>query len=737
MKKQALIALVVSVAALMFLPTIALAQEIEEIIVTAQKREQALQDVPGSIAALAETTIERMAIDEFKDYITAIPGISFSFAQGPNGARGRRTVGIRGVQRFGTGTASTVGYYLDETPIDISNPRIFDTNRIEVLRGPQGTLFGSGSVGGTIRLITNQPDPTQFSSRLDGSFSDTDSGGNNIHANAMFNIPFADNQAALRITGMYREEDGWIDKVNLAGDLIEEDVNATDVEGVRASLRFKPSERWTITPSVYWQRYELGSEMFITKEVSGFPKYSRTELASTASEETFTLSSITFSYEADKFEIISMTSFYDLENQSFEDFAGLANNAFLRNPEAGVPVVTDNIYQQETLIHETRIVSALGGSFEYVAGVFYEDGERPFSSIAISQGFNDIFGFALIPEDSRGEIIFDTRLTRDQTQFALFGEGTYAFNDSWALTLGLRWFQFESDTTDDFTGFFFPRIPTLPPGVSDEDGVNPKVALSYKATDDVLLYATAAKGFRPGNANFPLPSTCDQSLIDAGLTPPGAPNYESDELWSYEVGLKSSWLDNRLTANLAAFYMDWEDLQLVVSLGSCGGIAGFITNADSARSVGGEFELVTRPVEGLDLSLAVAYIDAELSEDSIVLNASKGDKLPHIPEWSARGSAQYGFPVFGNKEAFLRADIRYRDEMPLNLSGSSMTDSFTQIDFRVGVEGEIWGVALFGENVSNQDPNLSRGGRLGTLALGAHVISLRPRTIGINVTASF
>lgn len=708
----------------------------ERVVVTAAKRAQYAQDVPASIAAIGGADIARKGINELSDYITAVPGISYDFSQGPTGARGRQTVGIRGLSRFSGLTANTVGFYIDETPIDIANPDIFDLNRIEVLRGPQGTLYGAGSVGGTIKLITNQPDPSRFAFALDGGLSQVADGDLGGRFNQMINLPLVEDMAALRAVGSIREEAGWIDNYNQLGVQTGEDINSGGGQGARAAILIQPTSALKITPSVMYHRLAYDSEQNFVVGVPGLPERAKNEFLPTESEEEFILAGVTVGYNFGAVELVSQTSFYDYRNESQEDTtlqftAALPGLNFL-------PIPVNSVTNEQAWVHESRLVSNFEGPFQFIAGVYYEDTARPFTSQSLIENFNATLGFALLPVTPLGDNYYVVRSTRDQTQFAAFGEATYTFFEDLDVTGGLRYFKFESDTTDAFSGYAFTGVPALQPGHAEEDGVNPKATIAYRAGEDSLIYATASRGFRPGNANIPLPASCNASLIAAGITPPASTSFDSDSVWNYETGFKTEWLDGGVAFSAAAFYMDWKDMQVGVPLPSCR-IQGFIVNAGDARSVGAEIELSARPIDGLSLNVAGSYMDSELTEDSTVLASASGTDLLFIPHWTWSGSAQYTFAVGGATDAYLRGDVKYRDQTNLNYAGTSQTDSYAQIDLRAGLEGEMgdssWEAAIFVENLTDEMPILSRDPR--PVLGGDTVTSIEPRKIGIGLTISY
>jgi iron complex outermembrane receptor protein len=716
--------------------------ELEEIVVTAQRRLERLQDVPISIAAIDSSAIERSAVRSFDDYATMVPGISVNFGEGPSGARGRRTVGIRGVQRFSGLTDSTIGFYVDETPIDLgANPTIIDVDRIEVLRGPQGTLYGSGSMGGTIRIITRSPDPSAFSGQVDATYSETDHGDGNYDLNGIVNIPLSPNRAALRIAATTLEDSGFVDiRDRLTGEVLKRGADDQSTQAVRAGLLFNATDRLSFTPSVFYQRYEIDSAPQFVVGGDDYTFY-KNEYVPTSTKVDSMVASLAIGYHFDFGDLESTIARVEYQSRSFEDITETVNAALFGLPNF-LPAPVDSTTQRNSWSNETRLVSNLSGPFQYVAGIYFEAVEAPFTSTSVIPGLNDAISPplpVLLPSVPGGDELFSVVSTRDSRQFAVFGEATYFLSKRFELTGGLRWFNFDSESTDTFSGFQFGGTPASNPAVErkgsgSSDGFTPKLVLSYHATADQLFYGLVAKGYRSGGSNIPLPSLCDGNLIASGITPPAPSEFKPDSLWNYELGAKVTGLDRRLTANAAAYYLDWTDLQLAVPLPTCR-IQGYIANAGKARSIGAEFELTMRPVEDFTFGLSAAYLDSELTQDSQVLHAPRGTALLNMPKWTASGYAEYERAFASDMSAYLRIDAQYRGEAHVDYTGDLMSDSYTEAGTRLGIRSGRWEAALFVENLTNESPYLSNDPRSG--APGYYAYSLRPRTVGLTIRATF
>jgi iron complex outermembrane recepter protein len=735
--------------------------QLQTIVVTAQRRAQPIQDVPESISAITGRGLQEEDLKSLSGYLTAVPGITYDQSQGPTGVYGRQTVGIRGVQRFDYATDNTAGFYIDDTPIDITNLNLFDLNRIEVLRGPQGTLYGAGSEGGTIKLITNQPLIGQFSgqAKIEGtSVSDGAVGG---EGDLVVNLPL-NNMAALRIVGGYQRDPGYIDNYSNSNVEVGANINGGTNQDLRASLLIQPTSKLKITPSFDFRKsYYAATPDFDVG--AGLPSLATRQYAPTDTTARFSLEGLNIRYDLGWAEFVSQTSYYDFSSDNHSDltltfignlntynslavyYASLLGLTPPPSPVPFSPFSQDYNTHERSLSEEARLVSRIEGPLSYVAGVFYQNVERPFDSSIIVPGFNATYGPYLgvlapkltFPTSPAGDVYSITHSTRNERQIAGYGEVTYAATRALHLTGGVRVYSYTSNSTDSFTGFAFEGVPALAPGSARATGTNPKVTADYHVTDNDMVYATASRGFRPGGSNIPLPSTCDTSLEAAGIVGPAPSKYDPDSVWNYEIGAKTSWADRRVTADVAAYQMDWSNIQLPVPLPSCK-IQGYETNAGDARSRGGEIEVAAVPVENFTVALAAAYIDAELTSNSVVLSAKAGTPLLYVPRWSWNASGQYGFHLGGLKSYF-RADVKYHDKTPLDYVGELWSDSYTELDMRWALDGQTsvapWEVALYVVNVTDTLPLLSKDA-LG-YGMGYSSVTIRPRTVGLSLSMDF
>lgn len=727
--------------------------QLEEIIVTAEKRDISAQDVAVSMTAISDVTIENFGVDNFRDYMTLIPGLSSDFA-GPVSNLGTRPVGLRGIQTLNGTLASgqnTVGFYINNTPIPISNPRLVDLARIEVLRGPQGTLYGSSSLGGTIKIVTKRPETDEFSGRADLSVSGTKGGDANYEFEGVVNIP-VNEQFALRASGYYEENSGYIDfvEVNSLGvptGATMNEVNDEQAYGARIEGLLNVTDDFSVRGSVSYNKREVDAQDEFTIGVDGLT--AQFPLIRPGSDESI-LADIEFVWNVADLEITSTTAYYDQDSSLLVDQSRNAIrvfNADLTNP-ASLPSFNDATHKE--LSHETRIVSQWDSSLQFIAGVFYTDREENSTSLIPGQGAAFVFAPPFtIPNDT----VIATEAPRDRKEFAVYGQLTWEVNEWLSLVAGLRYFDFEFDTLTSFVGtsVFVVNESFSSQGSASEDGVIPRFRVELRPSEDHLLYFTAAKGFRMGGANFPLPAVgvCDAS-INAFFGQPTLPDsYESDTLWSFEVGAKTSWFDNRLTANISGFHIDWDNTQVQVQIGGLGcGFGGLSTNVGSVESNGLELELNAAPTDRLSLSMGVSYIDSTVQEDlqfpgAVVVIANEGDVLPDIPEWTVSLLAQYRFPITDTVEGFVRGDWRYQDartaEFDPSVAVRAIKEGFSIVNFRLGVDYKAWEAALYIENALDERPFLRDDPAPLSQTRGGQVFqnTIRPRTIGVNISRSF
>ena len=771
---------------------------IEEIIVTARKRTETLQDVPFSIAALTENTMRNRGIRTLEDVALNVAGFTVQ-----NLGPGQSQVAIRGISagqivRDQPGVKEQVGVYLDESVISLSlfTPEIdlFDMNRVEVLRGPQGTLFGSGSTSGTVRFITNQPDLEKTEIIAEVTGGKIDGGDFDGSIKAVVNFPLAQGKAALRIVGYYNEIGGFIDAVQPGGS-VNKDVNEGERIGFRAALAFSPSENLKITPRVIYQDIEvsgfnrvdlfniLANPFTTTRPPVTLGKRQQFTQLEESFEDEFLLIDTTINYDLEGVTLTLIGSYTDRDVLVIRDTTQLLGsitaqpNIFDAPDFADISAPLLDATEVEVFTFEGRIASNRDGPLQWVLGAFYSDIERLYGQELQAPGYEDFFNTVVSPGaplDFRAtfplagvDVPFFSTIPYDFEQIAIFGEATYSINDRLDVTAGLRWFDFDEKRILNFDGLLADQTIGLA-GKTSSDGVSPRVIVSYAASDNLQLNAQIAKGFRLGGINDPLniPLCSPTDLVTFG----GFDKWGDETVWNFEAGAKATIMGGRGTFNVAAFYADINDLQVTLTAGSCS--SRIIFNVPKARSIGIEAELFVRPTDQFEFAISASLTDSEFrstvtSDDGagnvIVLAAiEKGNRLPTVPKFQLAASGTYTVPqVWEDMDGFFTATVQHvgsrftqAGDADPNFANIDLTvtplgaPSITTFTFdpkmaayeignlRMGIRNERWELAFFINNIWDEVAQLAlhqeRGNRA---AIG--FLTNQPRTFGVSLRANF
>ena len=714
------------------------------IIVTATKEEQRLQDVPMSISAISEAELERRGAFDLLDIAASIPNVSFSYGNG-EGRTESRTLSLRGI--YGP---DTTGLYIDETPVDQSLPiKLVDVNRVEVLRGPQGTLYGARSMGGTVRIITNGPNLQNYEARVSGEVSGTQHGSENYNVEAMLNAPLSENLLAVRLT-VYRDYlSGIFDRFYGApGDtsdspvVVDKGTDATTMSGANFSLRFTPTDRLTITPRLIYQIIDQAGASLADTHPDNFVQIRHFNLPEPLTDR-LTHSSVEVTADLGWGQFVSSTSYFKRYNKQTEDYSDFVASAGGLGLPTQYPAEATVADEESRITQEARIRTAFLSRFKLILGLYYQKKTIDSVFYSTSPGIDEFYSTQVLglPPGSTTfgtDNLFsaaDTTKVRDR---AVFGELTIDLTSRLSSILGARLFD-STNFLDRYADGIFNGGPSHDLGNQREHGVNPKYSLEYKLSDDAMIYTTAAKGFRSGGVNTHTPKNlCAADLARLGLTNANIDVFNSDQLWNYEIGAKSSWLDNRLTLNGALFYIDWTNLIQDIRF-SCGfGIEG---NIGAARSQGFELEATARPTPRLNVSFGAGYTDAQITASAPTLDAQAGDRIQQVPRWNVSGSAQYSVPVAHEHMGFIRGDGQYVSKSFTTFDQMDLLhtrDPYTIFNFQSGVTGDDWEVALFARNAFNEHANFSDTKSIAAELPGRPRISTnRPRTIGISVSKSF
>jgi iron complex outermembrane receptor protein len=676
---------------------------LETIIVTAQKRAEALQDVPIAVTALTADTLEKAGGSDLSDFAGLVPGLQFQ-----NDRAGENRTTIRGISEI-AGGAPTVGVYMDEIPIttfsgEQVNLKSFDIERIEVLRGPQGTLYGEGSEGGTIRVVTQKPNSTETEGAMRVTSSDTSGGGFNGDFDAMVNLPLIANQLAIRLVGMYSNYNGWIDNPVL--DASHYNKNTSDTE--RATLRFTPDDRWTIDLG-YMRQYSNSDG-----PNNADADYQYFGATPEPRNDRFDIYNLTANGRLGFATFTSATGYFTRSSLSHNDFTSVAPIlSFL----FGMPVNTAAIVRpndQKIFTEEARLVSSLPGPLSWTVGLFYKHDNLDIA--------NSTFTTPVVPVP-----VFNLGVDDTNTQYAAFGEAEYALTDPLHLLVGVRYFEQHRDTSSSVAGLL-PAV--LGAGAStqqqtaDASHTTPKVSLNYRLTPAALLYVTASSGFRAGDIN-------PYSYLF-----PGSPtSFGPESLWNYELGAKTGWLGNRLVVNAALFRINWSNVIINSQVASSAGeLFGYSVNGGKAHSQGVEFELSAVPVTGLEFSFGGSVTEARIDDAVPSVQATAGATLPFVPKQQLYTSVEYTFPLpgSGSLEGRFRADARYKSDSYSDVTDaqSEVNAGYTQTNLRAGVVAQTWDLMGFVDNLANTR------GELGWVSPGVSTL-IRPRTIGLTLNMHF
>jgi iron complex outermembrane recepter protein len=753
-------------------------QQLEEVLVTSQKVTEDVRRVPASISVISGAQIQSLHIIELADLTRSIPNLSFTSQGGP----GNQNIELRGISS--TAGSSTVSVYLDDVPMTVRNldtqgqaePSFFDVQRVEVLRGPQGTLYGASSMGGTIRYISNPVNLSKTEGTVYSDVSGTKHGGVNYTERGVINIPVITDQLGVRIGVSTTHDSGYIDHYSPdTGQLLARGVNGNANTAARIALDWRPVDGLSIRPAVFYQ-YNRSDDLNVVD--IGLPDpLSQEKRVQEGGKETIVVPALTAGYDTGWGDITSVTSYFHRRFVRTVDGtqynSGFLGSAYLdqasSNPVTGAPgpitgldgnldgYLVGNVpspvhYTVSTkqISQEVRVASKPyvpgQGAFTWIAGAFYshqkidsldyEDAPGITNTIASLYGtpiLNAVFG-GPFPND----FLYLQHKFYDEDQYAPFGELTYNFSGALRVTAGFRYIKSRVSLNRVGDGFinngFAASAPVTSEATMHGSATTPKIAATYDIDDNVSTYLTVSKGTRLGGPNRPVPVTvCGSDLAAIGLTK--APDsYSADSLWNYEGGVKSRLLDGRLSVTGDVFYIHWKNIQEDINLPTCG--FDFNDNVGSGLSVGTETEIKFKPVSNLTLGLAAGYTHATLTSDQPSLNIQKGDAIPDAPQWSADFSTQYDVPLSDRVKGFATTDWNWTGTSHgtvLKMDPDYRRPAYNILGLTAGIDYDAWEFALFAKNLRNeqtiiQRPNLQSVNRGYTLT---------PRTIGISASLKF
>ncbi|SLK08769.1 Outer membrane receptor proteins, mostly Fe transport [Novosphingobium mathurense] len=730
----------------------------DEIVVTAQKREQRLMDVPISISAYSQEALDKRGIKDISDVAAATPGLNF----GSTGVYNRVT--IRGISTGARGGSqgvgsSTTAIYVDDIPIQArpigggagvytsATPKIFDLERVEVLRGPQGTLFGGGALGGAVRFITPEPNLKEFTGYARAEMSDTSGGGISNEAGVAVGGPIVEDKLGFRVSGWHRRDGGYIDHLSLIpGGVRQRNADKADSYVGRAALTFKPSESIRITPSIYAQdvhSYDLGTFSALDSDADDGKFLVTTPLLSPVRDKFF-IPSLRMQADFSGVTATSITTYFHRNHQTDTDYTFVLPLSL----SGSLPTSLDQ-YQithidtrQRNFTQELRLsASEPSARLQWTIGGFYNRAKTTgFQTIESPRIGDYIPGVVLLP----GGLSYRATAPVTNTELAGYANFEYRFFDTLSVIAGVRVSRLKEDfhiITEGPLGGGFVEIN----GKQRETAVTPKFGINFKPDPDNLFYVSAAKGFRPGGVNKALPtisSACAAATAALGASNLG--DYQSDSLWSYEVGSKNSLMGGRLNLSFSAYHIKWKNIQSSVRVPQC--LGAFVANFGDAKSDGFDLAVDARLTKNLLAGLSVGYTRAVYTNDNISggrIYTHSGDQIADIPPWNIVASLQYNFELTENVQGYGRIENRYQSRNKGNLTLLDPTnanfdpavrrnESVNQLNLRAGVLYGGLDLSVFVNNVLNDHPLLNVYFSRITADYGASTI--RPRTLGVSAT---
>jgi len=692
---------------------------LEEVVVTATRRALPLQDVPMSISAFSDAAIERSGFLSIQDWGNRLPNLTFQ-ADDQSRTDLQTSIQVRGVSGAGT-----TGFYIDDSPLIASlNPRVFELDRIEVLRGPQGTLYGARSMGGTVRFITKQPDLNSFEGYVDAQVSGTAHGGTNSLVSGVANLPVISGKAGLRLLGYAQDDSGWLNRAPLPESPVQFPVQKgfntnRYVGGQISALISLDDGRLTITPRFLYQQNHRGGRSEADYSASDLTNYRLFNLDESGGGN-WRLSTLTVRLDRSIGTFTSATSYFQQSTRDAEDGSEVVDLIFgLSSPTPAYLTATD---KNHVFSQEFRYTSAFAGPVHLTAGLFY-------------QGTRTLTIFPVAPMPPVTDNLFQFYNPQTVTESAAYAEGTIDLTSKLSAVVGARYFHNRVSFFSETGGLFGDNIPYT--NIERQSGVNPKYGLQYHIDQDRMIYADAAKGYRIGGGNTFSASGCQSGLEAIGLTAAQAQSFASDSLWSYEGGFKSSWLDRRLTFNAAAFYIDWKNLQQVLGLGSCGYQA--TVNIGSARSEGGEMEFAWKASRELEFALSGGYTNAVITGDGGLsgIAASIGSPVQNVPHWTISAAADYDKTLFG-RPAFFHVDYGYIGSSYDDRNAPRTRPSYALVNLRGGIQFDKWKLSLFAKNLTDKAADLGDVPPMVIQYPGRpRIATVTPRTVGIEARVSF
>lgn len=738
---------------------------LEEVVVTATKRVESVRDVPVAVSAISSQDILARGLTQYSDYLNSLPGVSFQDA-GP----GQSQIHIRGVvaNEGGGGTASVATYFGETvtSALTISggkpNLRLVDIDRVEVLRGPQGTLFGANSLAGVVRIVPTAPDMQEFQVNLGTrGFTTAHSSDGSYHVEATVNIPLVEDRLALRVVGYKDDIAGYIDNIvpaegpidysfvadalfgeapgtTPAGTLVipahptltRRDINSENTWGVRAALSWQATDQLRFDLTQVVQDVTLNSQPHVNPTAGEYDQRRAMDfLAQAKNAERLSVSSLVANYDWESASLVAASSYTRLKTIFRDDASVFVEASF------GAPIPWEDRTNSEGKVftQEVRLQSRGEGSWQWLAGLFYLDQQADVDQTVDDYSCPTCLPTLLFDQGFALRVVGDPRFV-NQKQRSVFGEVSYSFSPRWTLGIGGRYLEEDVERLSSaLEGFFVGGfLPAETPRLGSSYEVNPSAYLRFKPTENATFYVQTARGFRSPqtNAAISYTGTCEAEAAAVGLGSLTDP----DTLWNYELGMKSRFAEGRLGLNTAIYRQEWKGAQLPVQF-LCG--SGGVINGGDVRGHGVEVELNARLNSAWQLNLSASYGHNEFDKVKPGIGFEVGDRVPGAAEKNGGAGVQYSFNVNPAWSGFARADYVYVGSVPYQfgqIDPHTVTlSSYGLTNLRFGLQRDNLAVEIFGRNLTDEravvdtiDPTQ-----------GDRQYLARPREIGVEVRYQF
>lgn len=697
------------------------ATNLDTVVVTANKRLENVREVAASISVVSAEQIENFHATQLTDFAAYVPG----FQVDSGGSPGQASISLRGIAPVGPG--ATVATYIDEVPVGSSGNLTastmfaldllpYDLERVEILRGPQGTLYGAGAMGGLLKYVTRAPDLDNTEFRVGGGISTVEGGGNGWDVRFGANLPLANHNAALRIGYARNELPGFIDNV-VSG---KEDVNETTQESLRIAYKWQLADAVDLNFSLMQQTIDNDDTGAVELDAVDYrPRFgdlTNDSYIPEAFEKKIDFYSATVNWDLGWGTFTSATGYSQVETDKVTD-ATLAYGTLL--PLFGLPNGKSGFYfglDFEKLTQEFRLTSSGDGKFQWQAGLFYTDEHAENSQVVTITDFNDVPIPGLDP-------LATISLPSWYKETAVFGDVSYRFNDVFKLSGGLRFSKNEQEFMQVGAGAIVANETTV--GKSSEDVTTWMISPQLQLNPTNMLYARVATGYRPGGPNVAVAGV--PSSVDA------------DTLTSYEIGLKSEFAERRVQVDLAVYRIDWNDIQVT----GTNGIVSYLVNGGTALSQGAELATAFRVTDRWQFGINAAYTDAKLTEDVPGINGLDGDRLPYIPRFSWSLTSDYVFPIGASWNGRVGGGYRWvgdrYTDVPSNPNAIPV-DSYGAFDINADVANANWTLRAYVRNLTDERAYLTYGvlnNAFDGSVSRVQAVPITPRTIGLEVDYRF